>query len=161
MLSILIEAAIGSFNSIKQIAFIVIPIMIVMEILKDIGILDRLARLFSPLVKIYGMKKEAGFPLVIGIVIGLSYGAGIILQTAKEDKLSRRDLYLLTYFLVAAHAVFEDTAIFMAFGVNGLFLFVMRLSVAALFTFLASRWLKSDGPNFENKGVIKNEIYDR
>jgi hypothetical protein len=144
MLSILKEAAIGSFNSIKQIAFIVIPLMIVMEILKDLGVLDRIARLFSPLVKIYGMKKEAGFPLVIGIVIGLSYGAGVILQSAKEDKLTRRDLYLLTYFLVAAHAVFEDTAIFMAFGVNGLLLLVTRLAVASVFTFLASRWIKPD-----------------
>lgn len=144
MLSILKEAAIGSFNSIKQIAFIVIPLMIVMEILKDLGVLDRIARLFSPLVKIYGMKKEAGFPLVIGIVIGLSYGAGVILQSAKEDKLTHRDLYLLTYFLVAAHAVFEDTAIFMAFGVNGLLLLVTRLAVASVFTFLASRWIKPD-----------------
>ena len=145
MLSILKEAAIGSFNSVKQIAFIVIPLMIVMEILKDMGVLDGIARLFSPLVKIYGMKKEAGFPLVIGIVIGLSYGAGVILQSAKEDQLTRRDLYLLTYFLVAAHAVFEDTAIFMAFGVNGLLLLVTRLAVAAAFTFFASRWIKPDG----------------
>lgn len=154
MLSILTEAAIGSFNSIKEIAFIVIPIMVVMEILKDLGILDRLAQLFSPLVKIYGMKKEAGFPLVIGIVIGLSYGAGIILQSAKEDKLTRRDLYLLTYFLVAAHAVFEDTAIFMALGVNGLFLFITRLTVAALFTYLASRWLKPEVSSYGKKEVI-------
>jgi hypothetical protein len=144
MLSILTEAALGSFNSIKQIAFIVIPLMIFMEILKDMGVLDRMAQLFSPLVKIYGMKKEAGFPLVIGIVIGLSYGAGIILQSAKEDKLTRRDLYLLTYFLVAAHAVFEDTAIFMAFGVNGPLILITRLVVAAVFTFLASRWIKHD-----------------
>ena len=107
MLSILKEAAIGSFNSVKQIAFIVIPLMIVMEILKDMGVLDGIARLFSPLVKIYGMKKEAGFPLVIGIVIGLSYGAGVILQSAKEDKLTRRDLYLLTYFLVGSTACFS------------------------------------------------------
>ncbi len=151
MLSILTEAAVGSFNSIKQIAFIVIPLMIVMEILKDLGILDKIARLFSPLVKIYDMKEESGFPLVIGIVIGLSYGAGMIIQSAQEDKLPRRDLYLLTYFLVAAHAVFEDTAIFVAFGVNGMLLFITRLIVAALFTYLASRWMKPESPFLENE----------
>jgi len=149
MTNILAEAAVGSFNSVKEIAFIVIPIMIAMEFLKDIGVLDKLTQLFSPLVKIYGMKKEAGFPLVIGIVIGLSYGAGFIFQAAEEDKLSRRDLYLLTYFLVAAHAVFEDTAIFMAFGVNGIFLFVARLGVAAFFTYLASRWIKPEDTDLE------------
>jgi len=153
MSNILIEAAIGSFNSVKQIAIIVIPIMIAMELLKDIGILDKLTQLFSPIVKIYGMKNEAGFPLVIGIVIGLSYGAGVIFKAAEEGKLSRRDFYLITYFLVAAHAVFEDTAIFMAFGVNGIFLFVVRLAVAAIFTFLASRWMKFDDMDIEKKEV--------
>lgn len=144
MLNILSEAVLGSINSVKQIALIVIPLMVVMEILKSTGIFDKIAEAFSPLVNIYGMKKEAGFPLIIGIIIGLSYGAGIIFRSAKDDNLTKRDLYLLTYFLVAAHAVFEDTAIFMAFGVNGFLLFTTRLIAAALFTFLASKFIKSD-----------------
>jgi len=151
MVDIIKEAISGSYSSVKQIAIIVIPLMIFMEILKDMGILDKIAQIFSPVVKIYGMKKEAGFPLVIGIVIGLSYGAGIIFQSAKEDQLSRRDLYLLTYFLVACHAIFEDTALFMAFGVNGIWLFTTRILVAALFTYVASRWIKDE--------VIVSELY--
>ena len=149
MLSILTEAAVGSFNSVKQITFIVIPIMVVMEILKDIGIIDKIARLFSPIVKIYGMKKEVGFPLVVGIVLGLSYGAGIIMQAAEDYKISRRDLYLLTYFLSTAHAIFEDTAVFMVFGVNGPVLLITRFTAAAIFTYIASRWMKSDTPFLE------------
>ena len=151
MLNILKEAAVGSFLSVRQIAIIVIPLMLFMEILKDLGALDSIARLLSPIVKVYDMKEEAGFPLVIGIVIGLSYGAGVILQSAKQDELSQRDLYLLTYFLVAAHAVFEDTAIFMALGVNGIWLLTTRILVAALFTYAASRWIKNDE-------VIVNEL---
>lgn len=151
MLNILKEAAVGSFLSVRQIAIIVIPLMLFMEILKDLGVLDSIAHLLSPIVKVYDMKEEAGFPLVIGIVIGLSYGAGVILQSAKQDELSQRDLYLLTYFLVAAHAVFEDTAIFMALGVNGIWLLTTRILVAALFTYAASRWIKNDE-------VIVNEL---
>ncbi|HHW01772.1 MAG TPA: nucleoside recognition protein [Thermoanaerobacterales bacterium] len=142
MVGIIKEAAVGSFLSVKQIAIIVIPLMVFMEILKDMGVLNRIANLFSPVVKIYGMKKESGFPLVIGIIIGLSYGAGIIFRSSREDNLPKRDLYLITYFLVSAHAVFEDTAIFMAIGASGALLLVTRLLVAAFFTFLASRLIK-------------------
>lgn len=142
MVSILKEAAVGSLMSVKQIAVIVIPLMVFMEILKDMGILDRIANLFSPVVEIYGMKKESGFPLVIGIIIGLSYGAGIIFRSAREDKLPKRDLYLITYFLGSAHAVFEDTAIFMAIGASGVLLLTTRLLVAAFFTYIASRLIK-------------------
>ncbi|KXG76069.1 hypothetical protein AN618_16560 [Fervidicola ferrireducens] len=142
MLEALKEAAVGSIQSIKQIAIIVIPIMLVMEILKDMGLLDRIADWFSPVVRIFGMRKESAFPLVIGIIIGLSYGAGIIFKAAKENKLSKKDLYLITYFLVAAHAVFEDTAIFAALGVSAVLLLATRLAVAAMFTFLASKVIK-------------------
>lgn len=146
-MNVLKEAVTGSLMSVKQIATIVIPIMIAMEILKDLGILDKIADLFSPVVKIFGMKKESGFPLVIGIIIGLSYGAGVIFRSAKEDNLPKRDLYLITYFLVAAHAVFEDTAIFVAIGASGTLLLTTRLLVASFFTFLASRIIKSSNAN--------------
>ncbi|WP_245523157.1 nucleoside recognition domain-containing protein [Thermosediminibacter oceani] len=138
------EATVGSLLSIKQIAVIVIPIMVAMEFLKDLGALDRIANFFSPLVRVFGMRKESGFPLIIGIIIGLSYGAGVIFRSAKEYQLPRRDLYLITYFLVAAHAVFEDTAIFVALGVNGALLLTTRLLVAALFTFLASKLMRQE-----------------
>ncbi|MCG0275374.1 MAG: nucleoside recognition protein [Thermosediminibacteraceae bacterium] len=144
MLEALKEAAVGSVMSVKQIAIIVIPIMVAMEFLKDMGILDRIADLLSPLVRVLGMRKESAFALVIGIIIGLSYGAGVILREAKENQLSKKDLYLITYFLVAAHAVFEDTAIFAALGVSAALLLSTRLLVAAMFTFLASKLIKEE-----------------
>ena len=144
MLAILQEAALGSYLSMKKIAIVVIPLMMVMEIFKAAGLFDRIAEFLAPIVKIFGMKKESGFPLVIGIIIGLSYGAGIIFQSAKRDNLPKKDLYLLTYFLVACHAIFEDTAVFVAMGANGLMLLVVRVVVAAVFTFIASKLMGSD-----------------
>jgi len=153
MIEILKEAVLGSFSSIKQIALIVIPIMMAVEIFRDFGIMDKITTLFSPIVNIYGMKKESGFPLVIGIIIGISYGAGLIFNSAKEDKLPKRDLYLITYFLVAAHAVFEDTAIFVALGANGLLLFTTRILVAALVTYIASKVIKPRQLDFKENEV--------
>lgn len=153
MLEILKEAALGSFSSLKKMTLIIIPIMVILEVLRDLGIMDKIASLFSPIVNIYGMKKESGFPLVIGIIIGISYGAGLIFRSAKEDKLPKRDLYLITYFLVSAHAVFEDTAVFAALGVNGFLLLSTRVLVAALFTYVASKIIKPEELNLN-----KNEV---
>lgn len=139
MLEIFQEALIGSFLSMKKIAIIVIPLMMVMEVFKVAGLFDKIAEYFAPVVEVFGMKKESGFPLVIGIIIGLSYGAGVIFQATKRDNLPKRDLHLLTYFLVACHAVFEDTAVFVAVGANGFVLLSVRIVVAALFTYLASK----------------------
>jgi hypothetical protein len=144
MLDILSEATVGSLMSLKQIALVVIPLMTAIEILKDLKVLDKIASLFSPIVKVYGMKKESGLPIVVGLLIGLAYGAGVIMRSAQEDNLSKRDLYLITYFLVSAHSVFEDTLVFVAIGASGTLLLTTRIFVAALFTFLASRLIERD-----------------
>lgn len=161
MTDILLEATLGSLSSVKKMALIIIPLMIAMEFLKDLGFLDKIAKLFSPVVKIFDMQNESGFPLIIGIIIGLSYGAGFILQTAKEYNLSERDRNLIALFLICAHAVFEDTALFMAVGVSGALLLSVRLTVAALFTFLASKILKPKKDvkqtHLRKEGVIEHE----
>ena len=137
----------GSLMSLKQIAIIVIPLMTVIEILKDLKVLDKIASLFSPIVKAYGMKEESCLPIVVGLLIGLAYGAGVLMQSAKEDNLTKRDLYLITYFLVSVHSVFEDTLVFVAIGASGTLLLTTRIFVAALFTFLASRLIKHSEGN--------------
>lgn len=144
MINILKEATIGSLSSIKQMALIIIPLMIIMEFLKDIGFLDKVSKFFSPAVRIFNMKNESGFPLIVGLLMGISYGAGFILQATKEYDLSKRDRNLIILFLICAHGIVEDTALFMAVGVNGVLLIFTRVLIATLFTFIASKIIKSE-----------------
>lgn len=128
-----------SMTSIITIAKIVIPLMVGMEILKDFNVLDKISTFLKPLSKFLGISKEATLPLVIGLVLGLFYGAGVIIESAKEGELSKKDLYLLMIFLVACHSIFEDTLLFVAIGANGWLLLSIRLITAILLTFLAAK----------------------
>lgn len=122
-------------------AKIVIPLMVVMEILKDSNILEKVAEKLSPIAKFLNISNEAVFPLVIGLIFGLAYGAGIIIESAEEYNLGKKDLYILMIFLVACHAVIEDTLLFVAVGANLWFLLTVRLIVAIIITRMASRVL--------------------
>lgn len=135
------EAITGSFNSILSMAKIVIPLMIVMEILKDLNILEKLSKKLSVIAKFLNISNEAVFPLVIGLIFGLAYGAGFIIESAEEYKLGKKDLYILMIFLVACHAVIEDTLLFVVVGVNLWFLLTVRIIVAIIITRMASRVL--------------------
>ena len=83
-----------------------------------------------------------------GVTFGLFLGAGVIIQAAKEDNLSKKDLYLISIFLVACHAVVEDTLIFIPLGINVIPLFLIRLLTAIIITALIARMWKK-----EEKGV--------
>ncbi|SCY90462.1 nucleoside recognition domain-containing protein [Alkaliphilus peptidifermentans] len=139
MINIIREAAFGSINSVYSIAIIIIPIMIALQILKDFKVLDKITQPFNFLAKIFKTSNESVLPLLVGLIFGLSYGAGVIIQTAKEGNLTKRDLTLITVFLVACHAVFEDTLIFVAVGANGFILLGTRIIAAFILTYVLSK----------------------
>lgn len=139
--AILKEGFIGSLSSVFDIAKVVFPLMIAMQIAKDYYILDYLSKFMKPITNFLGMSKESGFPLMVGIVFGLAYGAGVIVQSAKEGNLSHRDLILLSVFLASCHAVFEDVIIFVAIGANGWLILASRILAGVLVTYVVSKRL--------------------
>jgi len=122
-----------------QIALIVFPLMIGIQILKDVHAIEYLAKWSNPLTKMLGLSSgKTSIPLLAGIIFGLAYGAGVIIQSAKEESLSKKDLYLLSIFLVSSHAVVEDTVIFIPLGINVIPLLVIRVIVAFIVTMLTA-----------------------
>jgi len=139
IINILKEGITGSIHSVFNIALIVFPLMIAMEIAKDVKILDKLANFCKPLTNRIGIAKEAALPLAVGLFFGLVYGAGVIIQSSKEGNLDKRSLILVSIFLVCCHAIVEDTFILVAIGANGLLLFSIRLITAFLVTLFISK----------------------
>ncbi|MEC2055526.1 hypothetical protein I6J18_16340 [Peribacillus psychrosaccharolyticus] len=126
------RAASGVF----QLALIVIPLMVVIQIMKDLKWLDYFSRIIAPFARLLGMKPNASMTLVAGLTIGLAYGAGVMIQAAKEDGVSKKDMTLAFIFLVSCHAVVEDTLIFIPLGIPVLPLFLIRASVAIILTMI-------------------------
>ena len=133
------ESFTGSMSSVLIMAKIIMPLMIVMEILKDAKILEKLSKKLKPIAKFFDISNEAVFPLIIGMIFGIVYGAGVIIESAGESNLNKKDLYILVIFLVACHSIFEDTFIFAAVGANLWLLFVTRLIVATIVAYFASK----------------------
>jgi hypothetical protein len=119
---------------IGQLAMIVIPLMIGIQILKDIKWLDKFSRWMSPVTRALGMKENTSTTLAAGLLFGLAYGAGVMIQAVKEDNVSKKDLTLAFIFLVACHAVVEDTLLFVPLGIPVWPLLVIRLVTAILLT---------------------------
>ncbi|MCG2963550.1 nucleoside recognition domain-containing protein, partial [Escherichia coli] len=70
---------------ILQLALIVIPVMVGIQILKDIGWLDKLSSMLGPFTRLLGMKENTSTTLVTGLLLGLAYGAGVMIQAVQEE----------------------------------------------------------------------------
>ncbi len=135
------QTGLGLGKLLWQIAIIVIPIMIVMEALKEANLLDKVTQRLAWTVKPFRMSSAAVFPLLAGLAFGLVYGAGMIIQAASEGSLNKRDLYLISLFLVINHSVFEDTLLFVAIGANGWLILTFRFLASVIITCFVGRFI--------------------
>ncbi len=119
---------------ILQLAMIVIPLMIVVQIMKERNWLKLVSKAMAPFTKMLGIKENTSTTLASGLLFGLAFGAGVMIQAAKEDGVAKKDLYLVFIFLVACHAVIEDTLIFIPLGIPVWPLLIIRLVTAILLT---------------------------
>lgn len=128
-----------------QLAAIVIPVMLVIQILKDLGALERFASWTRPLMRPLGIAPHGAVTMAGGLIFGLAFGAGVILEQVREQEFTKRDLTLMILFLCTCHAVIEDTLLFIPLGVNVLPLLFIRLLAAILLTLLIARvWRKPE-----------------
>lgn len=138
-LAIFIEGLRKATFGVLQLAIIVIPLMIVIQFLKDLKWLDVITKWLRPLTKLLGMKENTALTLAVGLTLGLAMGAGVMIQAIKEDGVSKKDATLAFIFLIACHAVVEDTLIFVPLGIPILPLFLIRLGTAIVLTVIISR----------------------
>ncbi|MFS0674230.1 nucleoside recognition domain-containing protein [Ornithinibacillus sp. 179-J 7C1 HS] len=144
-LEISIHGITTALLAVAQLAIIVIPLMVIMQFLREKGWLTKLSNVFAPITKVLGMEKNTSMTLVAGLTIGLAYGAGLMIQAVKEDGVSKKDMTLALIFLVSCHAVVEDTLIFIPLGIPVWPLLLIRLVTATVLTItIAFIWKRAD-----------------
>ncbi|MEW9052426.1 MAG: nucleoside recognition domain-containing protein [Neobacillus sp.] len=141
LLAAIEKAGLGIF----QLALIVIPLMIVIQFLKDLQWLQKFSVMMSPITRSLGMHENTSTTMAAGLLFGLAYGAGVMIQAVKEDGVSKKDLTLAFIFLVACHAVVEDTLIFIPLGIPVWPLLLIRVGVAIMLTMIVGFIWKRSG----------------
>ena len=108
--------------SIKVIAIVTV-IIFVMDYLKSRDFMQR-----------YLEKANSLFSIVAGLLLGITYGAGIIIAEAKKGTLTKADILYIGTFLMLCHSIIEDVLLFVIFGANGWIILAIRVMMALVFS---------------------------
>ena len=118
-----------------------------LEILKTTGVLERLMALLTPSLRLGGIQGEAGHLTVVGLLLGISFGAGLLIKEARSGTISPRQIFLSCVFMGFAHSVIEDTIVMLALGADVyailvgrvIFAIVATAAIAALLRYLTDK----------------------
>ena len=126
----LLQSLVSFLRVSLMILLIVTPIIALMELLRRYKLLDPL---LDPLYRLFGwmhIRKESVVALFVGLIFGIAYGGGVLLEEKRSGALNRRDALVVGIFLSLSHALVEDTLIFVAIGAD----WVVVLMARVLFT---------------------------
>lgn len=136
---LLLELFNNGLSLIVSFVAIIVPIIVFLEILIQYKLVEKISSKFRFVEKLFGIKKEAVLPLLIGLLIGITYAAGAIKTIKDEGNISKRDLSLIGVFLFSCHGIIETTILLGFNGASVIYVLIVRILIATLLTFLASR----------------------
>ncbi|MGN8200070.1 nucleoside recognition domain-containing protein [Salinisphaera sp. RV14] len=112
--------------------YVVITVMtLVLDLIRRTGFDRVIARVLTPFFRVIGCRSAASDMTIVGLTLGLSYGAGLMVQEAKSANVSAYDRTSVLSFLSLSHSLIEDTLVIALMGGSLLILLFVRL----LFTF--------------------------
>lgn len=127
----------ASILACKIIALIVVLIFI-MDFIKNLNFIKQSKKNISK-----------SFSIIVGVFLGITYGAGILINEANH--LKKDDLFFISTFLMICHAIIEDTLLFVLFGANFTVVITIRtffaIVIAYLFTMIYKKINKGDYVN--------------
>lgn len=84
--------------------------------LYEFGIMEKISRLFRPLLTVFGLPASTSFLWIVANLVGLSYGSAAMMDEMERSTLNRRDVDLLNTHIGISHSNLEDLAILTACG---------------------------------------------
>lgn len=117
--------------SIKVIV-LVTALIFFLDFIKSLSIIEK-----------HSQKVNSGFSILVGVILGITYGAGILIAEYEKGILQKREVLFTGTYLMICHAIIEDTLLFVIFGANPWLIVGLRLLFATLVAALVVKYYKS------------------
>jgi len=125
-----------------KVFFIIMTLLSFLEILKAMGWITYIVRIFSPLLVLMGLDRKVGILWMTAIVFGLAYGGAVIVEEARSGHLTKEELEILQLSIGINHSMVEDPMLFVAVGLSAFWLYVPRLLMAIVSVRFVRLWYR-------------------
>lgn len=134
---------------------IIVALMVFMKVLKKTGILDWINKLCNPVFTLIGISKKAAPLVMIGLTMGMTYGAGLIINEIEKEAVTKEEIFYSMAFLSLCHSVVEDTILLFSLGADLIGILAVRIVFAFIVIYTIRVFCESYKRKSNKKGVVQ------
>lgn len=123
-----------------KVVVIISVLMVVQRLLEEFGILKWLSSLLGPVMDVFGLPRQVAFLWLVGNTLGLAYGSAVLMDYAKQGRLTEKEADLLNFHLAISHSQLEDPLLFAVLGLPVLWLIIPRIVLAIIVVWMRRLW---------------------
>ena len=114
--NLLKDWAISTVLLIAKMFTLIMSLSVLQRLLAEFGAIKLLSKLFRPLLVVFGLPARTSFLWIVANVLGLAYGAAVMIEETERGKISRSDADLLNHHIGVSHSNLEDMLMLYAAG---------------------------------------------
>src|SRR5690606_32197843 len=134
---------VGLLETMVSMLVILLVLSFGLEVLRITGLLKLIMKALMPVLRLAGIRGEAGHFTAVGLFLGISYGGGLLIREAWSGSVSPRQVFVSCVFMGFAHSVIEDTLIVVALGADLGIVLGGRIAFAVVATAAVARFLRT------------------
>ncbi len=140
------EWLLAQFYNLLVIAIIIFLVILIMNLLKKSGIESWLLKPVTSILRALGISKKTASFTFVGMILGILYGAGLLIKEAEQGHINKKDMAASVLLLSLCHGIIEDTLLMLSLGASLWGVLFARIVFTLFFIFWINKIIQADNP---------------
>jgi len=124
------------FNStitvVIKMTVLIFTLSVMQRLLSEFGVIRWISKFLRPILAVFGLPAKTSFLWIVANILGLAYGAAVMIDEYEHGKVSKKDIDLLNHHIAISHSNLEDVILLSSIGGMVLWLLLSRWVMAFL-----------------------------
>jgi len=105
---------------------LIFTLSVMQRLLSEFGLIRWISKFLRPILALFGLPAKTSFLWIVANILGLAYGAAVMIEEYESGKIGKRDIDLLNHHIGISHSNLEDVILLSSMGAMAVWLLFSR-----------------------------------
>ncbi len=116
----------STISVVIKMVVLIFALSVMQRLLSEFGIIRWISKFLKPVLAIFGLPAKTSFLWIVANILGLAYGAAVMIDEYENGKVSKEDIDLLNHHIAISHSNLEDVILLSSVGAMTIWILLSR-----------------------------------